>query len=342
MVAEVNGASTKAAADKAPATRSLSDLRAYSEGAYLAYACTDYPAPWSVDASPSARAAQYARGASRLDPYLVSPWTATEWADSQFFSYDYCIGWPKPRVAEPAFPSGGSYPDTPTLVLNGDFDLRTDLYQARTVAANFPNSTYVEVPNSGHVTALYDADACASVIVRRFMRTLDSGDTSCVDSIPEHRVVAAFAQHAAAAPQAWVGRQSDQSRAGDRRAAYVAVEAVADVIDRWYAIPGFHGSGLYGGRFAMFTTYSGPFVSRVWTFRFNELRWTKDIAVSGTGSMPRGAGIARMHLTVKGHGTDRGSLTLTWSTRGPGSIVTIRGEIGHRSVNLRAPAPSYY
>ncbi len=176
----------------------------------------------------------------------TQPWTAPEWAGSDFFTYDYCIGWPKPHVAEPPFP-GGAYPNIPTLVLNGDMDLRTDVYQARQVAANFPNSTYVEVPNNGHVTALYDADQCASVIVRRFMRTLDAGDTSCVDDISEHRVVRRFAETASQAPQAKVAGKADDSKVADRRAAYVAVESVSDVVDRWYAIPGYTGVGLYGG-----------------------------------------------------------------------------------------------
>ena len=68
-------------------------------------------------------------------------------------------------------------PEHPVLVLNGDLDLRTDVYQAREVADNFPNSTYLEVPNAGHVTAIYDADPCTSAIARRFIRTLDAGNT---------------------------------------------------------------------------------------------------------------------------------------------------------------------
>src|SRR6185503_8106747 len=170
------------------------------------------------------------------------------------------------------FPPGGRHPGVPTLVMNGDLDLRTDVYQAREVAANFPNSTYVEVPNFGHVTALYDADRCTSVIVRRFVTGLAAGDTSCVDRISEHRLVKRFAVRAADAPQAAVMGAADRSTARDRRAAYVAVESLADVIDRWYAIPGYTGVGLYGGKFTMTTTTAEPFVSRTWTLKLNHLR----------------------------------------------------------------------
>ena len=42
----------------------------------------------------------------------------------------------------------------PTLVLNGDLDLRTDVYQAREVARNF-RGTPTSRCRTGHVTALY-------------------------------------------------------------------------------------------------------------------------------------------------------------------------------------------
>ena len=186
--------------------------------------------------------------------------------------------------------------------MNGDFDLRTDVYQAREVAANFPNATYVEVPNYGHVTSVYEVDRCPSVIVRRFVTTLDAGDTSCTGRISEHRVVPVFARKAAGIPQATVASPYDRSSANDRRAATVAVQAIADVIDRWYAIPGYSGTSLYGGRFHMTNTSGLPVSSQIWTLKLHRLRWTRDIAVSGTGSVPRGAGLASMSVTIKGGG----------------------------------------
>ena len=170
----------------------------------------------------------------------------------EFFVYDYCLHWPAPRVAEPPFPAGARYPDVPTLVMNGDFDLRTDVYQAREVAANFPNATYVEVPNYGHVTSVYEVDRCPSVIVRRFVTTLDGGGHVLHRSNLRASGRARFARKAAGIPQAMVASPYDRSSANDRRAATVAVEAIADVIDRWYAIPGYSGTSLYGGRFHMY------------------------------------------------------------------------------------------
>ncbi len=135
--------------------RPRAEIRSFSEGAYLAYACTDYPAIWNKQASFSTRASQYAATLAGLPASTFAPWRTAEFADSDFFVYEYCLNWPAPGVPEPPFPTGGRYPNVPTLVLNGDLDIRTDVYQARAVAGNFPRSTYLEVPNIGHVTALY-------------------------------------------------------------------------------------------------------------------------------------------------------------------------------------------
>ena len=338
MVAESEVDPADAAVRRTP----RAELRGYSEGAYLAYACSDYPQLWNVNASFPARENQFAAAVGGLAPGAVSPWTSTEWADTEFFTYDYCLHWPKPRVVDPPFPAGGRYPSTPTLVLNGDLDLRTDLYQAREVSANFPRSSYVQVPNAGHVTALYDADSCASSIARTFVETRAMGGTGCLAHIPEHRIVQRFAEAAADAPPADVASGADRSRPADRRASRVAVEALADVIDRWYAIPGFGGSGLYGGKFTMTSTDTSPFASRVWTLALKKLKWTQDVEVSGIATVPRGPGTASASLTVKGAGTDAGDLTVTWSTRQPGAKARIRGTIGGRAVDLSTPAPSFY
>lgn len=65
---------------------------------------------------------------------------------------------------------------------------------ACTVARRFPRSTFVELRNSVHVTALGDLDTCASQIYARFVRTLRAGDVSCARRIPELRLVPAFAR----------------------------------------------------------------------------------------------------------------------------------------------------
>jgi pimeloyl-ACP methyl ester carboxylesterase len=312
----------------------------FSEGAYLAFACNDYPQLWDVHASFAKRQQQFDAAVAALTPGAFAPWTDGEWAHAEFNAFDYCIKWPAPTVAQPPMPPGGSYPATPTLIVNGDLDLRTDIPQAEQVHANFPNSTMVVIPNIGHVTAVSDADACSAAIVRRFVATLSTGSTACTAQIPEHRLVARYAARAADAVPASVATSHDRSTADDRRAATVAVEAVADVIDRWYAIPGYTGVGLYGGRFSMTTTNGLPFVTRVFKLDLTRVRWTSDLSVTGTGSVPRGNGRAHVELSLTG--AAKGTVTVTWQSREPHASAHVKGTIGGRHVDLRAPAPSFW
>ena len=68
-------------------------------------------------------------------------------------------------------------------MLSGDLDSVTSPEGGLDVASRFPNSTFVSVPNVGHVTAMGDKQGCAAGIVQRFVRTGGStGDTSCVDT----------------------------------------------------------------------------------------------------------------------------------------------------------------
>ena len=343
MVAESAIDPATAGAPRRPGgLRPRAEIRSFSEGAYLAYACTDYPAIWNKQASFSARESEYAATLAALPASTFAPWRTVDYADSDFFVYEYCLHWPAPGAPEPPFPAGGRYPNVPTLVLNGDLDIRTDVYQARAVARNFPHSTYLEVPNIGHVTALYDADACAAGIVRRFVESISTGDTSCLTRIPEHRLVQRFVERAADAPEAARASGADRSTAADRRAAWVAVETLADVVDRWYAIPGLTGVGLYGGKFTMTSTAGLPFTSRVWSLKLNQTRWTTDIDVTGTASVPRAAGTASASLTIGGPGTAKGDLTVSWSTRAPQAQARITGTIGGRAIDLTRPAPSHW
>jgi pimeloyl-ACP methyl ester carboxylesterase len=58
-----------------------------------------------------------------------------------------CKHWPVTRAAH--LPKG-SFPDAPTLVINGDWDLATPVTKAREQAARIPNSELVVVPRWGH------------------------------------------------------------------------------------------------------------------------------------------------------------------------------------------------
>jgi pimeloyl-ACP methyl ester carboxylesterase len=315
-------------------------IRGWSEGAYLAYLCSDYPQLWDVRQPFGVRLAQFAAAQARLADTRFWPWTISEWATSTFMDYDYCLRWPAPDHPTPPVPRDAVYPNVPVLIVNGDLDLRTDLPQARQVARNFPRARFVRVPNSGHVTALSDADSCASKLARRFLATGRAGSQACTATIPEHRVVNGYPIHTADARQAAVAGSGDRSNAAARQAATVAAEAVADVIDRWYAVAGYTGVGLRGGTFSFATTSLVPFPRNVWTIRLNGTRFASDLAVTGGGKVPRGPGAARVTLRLSG--VAHGLVLLRWPSRGVDAHVRITGTINGRHVDLAAPAPSFW
>jgi len=84
-------------------------------------------------------------------------------------------------AAELRAPRGEDGPDVPVLVVNGDIDLQTPLAGARKVAAAYPNSVLVVVPNAAHVA--YPVSDCAAALETAFLLdpTLPPAD-ACADS----------------------------------------------------------------------------------------------------------------------------------------------------------------
>jgi len=69
-----------------------------------------------------------------------------------------CLGWPDAPV--PTSPTG-PLPAVPTLLLDGEDDLRTPLENARAVGAAIPGSRVVAVPFTGHSVLGSDLTGCA-------------------------------------------------------------------------------------------------------------------------------------------------------------------------------------
>ena len=168
------------------------DIHIYSEGQATATGCNDYPQLWDIHAPPSRNASSQYRGAlealRRDDPDAFAPFAIDDWVVSSSTLFTSCIRWPSPSEHVPAKPPGAPYPDVPVLVLDGALDSLTSPEGAAAVADRFPNATYVEVPNSTHVTALGDllgctsgagpglrADHASSAIPRAWSRTRRSG-----------------------------------------------------------------------------------------------------------------------------------------------------------------------
>ncbi len=300
-------------------------VREYSEGLYVAVACNDYPLPFDRMSPVAERPAQYKASRDQLRndaPYSFAPFTIHEWVTAPVEYFDTCLKWPVPSNYVPPIPDGATYPDVPTLVLNGDLDSLTSPEGGIATANAFPNSTYVEVANATHVTAIGDFDRCASLIVRRFMRNLDAGDTSCASKYNEIRLVERFGKKAGSLE--WGTPKQTTAR--------VAAATVADVIARWWSMGGFKGVGLRGGTFQ---TAGNDHVS----FDLDAVRWVDDVAVSGSVTWNRTTGAIDAAVKITGKGAVAGTLALSWNDWHQIALATAGGTLGGDPFGANFPAP---
>ena len=300
----------------------------FSYGLYVAVICNDYPQHWDITAPFDARPAQFAASVADLratDPEAFAPFTVDDWLASPWTEYESCIKWPAPDPWVPPVDSPATYPAVPTLVLDGDLDSITSSEGSQIVADRFPNSTFVQVANTGHVTALGDYSRCASNIVVEFVRTSSPGDTSCASQYQEIRTTDEFPSRLGdiAAPAG--------SGSAEQRGVAAAVTAtVGDVFPRWFAMLGSEGVGLRGGTF----TTTG--LDKV-QFRLDDLRWVEDLGVSGRIEWNRAKGAVAATVTCAGAAECR--LTISWNYNESHATATVTGRIDGERVSLTLPAP---
>jgi pimeloyl-ACP methyl ester carboxylesterase len=311
---------------------------AYSWGDFMAVSCHDYPTIWDTRGTYAERRSQLDAAIAALRPDAFAPFPNAVWLHSlyeQQLVYG-CLKWPRPAIDDPALPAGPR-PDIPVLVTNGAFDQSTPAHDARLVAEHWPNSTLVVVPNTVHITALADFQSCASVYVRRFLETLEAGDTSCASAMPPMNVVARFPVRLAGAPEARSGGGDDRSTTGDRKAAWVASQTVGDALSRWYNLMyGSTGHGLRGGRYATSGSYYGLGPVRI---AFRGTRFVSDLSVSGPTVWNRQTDIVHARLSVAGPRGEGGTLTIRFPTNEADGVATITGALGGRHVDVVTAAP---
>ena len=311
----------------------------YSMADQDAVSCHDYPTVWDVHAGDAERRRQLDAAIAALSPRAFAPFPNDVWLHSLYqYQLVYgCLRWPAPTVSDPPFPPGLPHPNTPVLVLNGEFDQATPIADAEAVAAAWPRSTLVEVPNTAHVTALDDFQNCAAVIADRFLQTLSAGDTSCVGRMPANFVVPVFPQRLAGAPEASAAGSDDRSTPADRRLAWVAGATVGDALARWYSVLlGPHGVGLRGGGFVS----RGPYFSwGLLQLSFHADRFVSDAATSGRVTWMRGDYRVEGDLAVTGPNGLSGNVRISFPTNVDHGVATITGEIGGNPIDLTMPAP---
>ena len=169
------------------------------------------------------------------------------------------------------------FPNVPTLVLSGDLDSVTSVTDAQQVTDQFPNAHHVIIPNLPHVVAGGDlvgmrlldriAISCGS-----WRRATPAVPRTCGPRGPCRGL---HAGRMSSTPLDAAGRRSAAAPSSGRLAA-AGLETAGDVIAQWYATVGSYLRGLRGGTFDYVETANG------YKFRLKELRWTEDVAVSGT------------------------------------------------------------
>ncbi len=302
-----------------------------SEALYLAVICQDYPQLWDPATPVGERLDEVARRLAAYPKGTFAPLSPSAWIGTDYEGVLACLRWPSPTRFDPPDPPGATYPNVPTLVLNGDLDTITASSGAREVARRFPNSTFVELRNSLHVTVLYDRDACASRLYVRFVRRLDAGDTTCAERVAEVHLVPSYPTSLRRAVPARA-REGDRSLRRDRKLASVAAATVADVLARWWVNYDGTSVGLRGGRWS----YTGD--DRM-VFELDKVQLVRGVEVSGTARWSYAGGGVRADVRVRGPSGSTGALAMRWSLRRPHAVAMLGGNVDGRALRATMLAP---
>lgn len=232
----------------------------FSDGAYMAVSCTDYPQLFSLQASPAVRRRQLQAHLSTAPPGAFAPFTTREGVSMSGYSqsYDVCLERPRPRHLAPVLPAR-TRPlpaSVPLLVLGGDLDDLTPLSDAERFGPTLGQRVrVVDLVNTMHVTSeggtyLVDGAACTRAIIRRFVREpgrLAQLDARCAAKNPHIHAPGAYpGSFEGAAPAALVS--GPEPGPGARRAATVAARAFADATMHQVATSATRGAGLRSPR----------------------------------------------------------------------------------------------
>jgi pimeloyl-ACP methyl ester carboxylesterase len=327
------------------------DPEDFSEGLYVAVVCQDYPELMNAEDSVAKRKTELAAGIADEEQNASStfaPFTVDEVVNAPHntLQMDLCLHWPVPAPAFPQdvpVPVGSQFPSVPTLVMNGDVDTTTSPIEGAETAAEFPNSTYVELANQTHEVAIGDegysvapkgADTfhCASKIALNFVQTLEPGDTSCASQVRATRTVPKFAVTAnqLAVPTATAGNTATNA---ELKAVSSATEALGDAIARWFGATDGEDEGLRGGTFTFTMTDDG------YDFVLMKLQFTTDVATSGTVTWNQVTGDITAALTFTAPNNGSGQVTVEWNDLDNNAQATIKGAINGHTVRATRVAP---
>jgi pimeloyl-ACP methyl ester carboxylesterase len=333
------------ARDTAPLTRLVreaaeyeeegaSDPKLLSQGLFVAASCSDNPQVYDMRLPPDARQAAWQGALAAMkstNAALYAPFTLDEFLAIPL-DYGYvplCQTWPvasPQHLAGQPIPPGTRYPAVPALVLTGDLDTITTPQQGDQAAALFPHAVRLIVKNTGHVSAVGDVDACASVIVRQFIAR-EPIDRVCTATIPALRLVPAFARRVADVTPATAlrGNAADAQALG---IAAAAVQTAGDALVRVQYLGATQALGLRDG-YSTATTHGDRS-----TITLHGVEWTASLPVRGSVDFNSTSGAVTAQLRLPS-----GTLRATWRAYANAAVATISGTLNGMPVRASMPAP---
>jgi pimeloyl-ACP methyl ester carboxylesterase len=142
--------------------------RVFSTALFTATTCEESPFPWprTTPPDPFERRRLTEAAVASIPASAFLPFDRGAALENDLLQL--CDRW----AAAPAAPAfgPGPLPDVPVLLLEGEDDLRTPVESARRVAALFPRSKLVVVPDTGHSVLGSDRSGCARRAFARFFR----------------------------------------------------------------------------------------------------------------------------------------------------------------------------
>jgi pimeloyl-ACP methyl ester carboxylesterase len=134
-----------------------------SNALFLTTTCEEAPFPWTRGAGVQQRARELDAAARAIPKAQLGAFSPS--AVLQVGVAGLCLGWP---TASPAPAAPGPLPPVPTLVVDGQMDLRTPYEDAVQVAQRIPGAQVVEIPYTGHSTLGSDQSSCSAAAVAAF------------------------------------------------------------------------------------------------------------------------------------------------------------------------------
>lgn len=125
--------------------------------------CEESVFPWNRSDPPSSRADAAIRAARAIPRSQLGPFNARVALLGGVAGL--CVSWPN---AAPAPAAPAPLPALPTLIIDGDADLRTPVTDARALALRIPGAQFLEVPFVGHSVIGADPTGCAKAGVAAF------------------------------------------------------------------------------------------------------------------------------------------------------------------------------